>query len=82
MGHAIGDLLGFDNDADYVQHYQRLYRAQKLSKYQGQGGLNGKAGRQETLTESITEVLHSGVDAARKKYDEQYVDWILKKVIQ
>lgn len=78
FGHAIGDILYFDNGYGLHQHHLRLY--DKLQPYLQQGGRDGIAGRQELLAEGVAQTLMDE-GKARGLYDDEFVDWIKNTVL-
>jgi len=61
-----------DDDPELVAHHRRLL--DKVSEYERQGG--SRRGRQEFLAEGVQTFIRLGKDAAAKRYDAQYADWL------
>ncbi len=78
LGHAIGDLLQFDNHTTLNIAHHELY--DKLSPYFQQGGQGGEIGRAELFAETFAQVLINREDAISST-DEDFVDWIEKEVL-
>lgn len=78
-GHAVGDVLGYDNDTRLIA----LHKAQHgfLDPYLQQGGPGAFAGRQEFLAESFAQVL---IDSgrAKAKYGLDMVEFIENVVLK
>ncbi|MBI2266621.1 MAG: hypothetical protein HYU64_15900 [Armatimonadetes bacterium] len=79
IGHAIGDLLGFDDHPLLIEAHKRLYN--KLDSYLKQGGPGGKAGREELLAESTALYLKKGRKEAENTYDGEYVKFLEDTVL-
>jgi hypothetical protein len=78
-GHAVGDLLGFDNSPALIEHHKRLHA--KLDPYLQQGGAGAFAGRQELFAEGLAATLMHREFAIRK-FDAEFVDWMEKEVLR
>jgi hypothetical protein len=78
VGHAIGDLLGFNRDPRLTAHHVRLHP--RLAPYMQQGGPGGEAGCEELLAIGIEAVLEAS-DQARKLFDEEFVTYIETQVL-
>ena len=85
-GHAIGDLLGFNDSSELKSAHERLF--DKLNPYLKGTGESVKevkpgneAGRQELLAEGLAVFLQKGETEAIKRFDAQFVDFIKNKVL-
>ena len=72
-GHAIGDLLEYDNDPTLINFHKKLHP--QLSPYEQQGGPGGFAGRQELLANAFMRVVEDPIGAA-VRYGPDLVQWI------
>jgi SPP1 gp7 family putative phage head morphogenesis protein len=72
-GHAIGDLLGYNDHPALDAAQRRLY--DKLNPYLQQGGPGGAAGKSELLAEGMAHVVVNRWGAIRD-YDEEFVKFI------
>ena len=88
-GHAIGDRfttkegnkdVKINDSKELVEAHKRFYK--NLPPYFQQEGPGGLAGRKELLAESIAVYLKEGKDAAVKRYDAAYVDFLENKVLK
>ena len=78
-GHAVGDLLGFDNSSDLKEAHKRLY--DKISPYLKGSSPGALDGRQEMFAEGLATLLEDGEAKAVSKFDQQFVDFLKNKVL-
>jgi SPP1 gp7 family putative phage head morphogenesis protein len=72
-GHAVGDLLGYNDSEALIGHHKRLF--DKLSGYFQQDGPGGIAGREELFAEGVAKVTKYR-ESALEKFGEEFVKWI------
>lgn len=73
-GHAMGDVLGYDNHPDLIAAHIRLYG--KLEPYLQQNGPGGFAGRQEMFAEGCVTYLKQGAEGCSKRFDPQFASFM------
>ena len=79
-GHAVGDLLGFNNSSEVKSAHKRLF--EKLNPYlKGEGGPGNEGGRQEMFAEALAVLLEDGESAAIQKFDAEFVGFLKNKVL-
>lgn len=79
-GHAVGDLLGFNNSSEVKSAHKRLY--DKLNPYlKGEGAPGNEAGRQELFAEALAVLLEDGESVAIQKFDAEFVGFLKNKVL-
>lgn len=79
IGHAIGDLLKYDNSKELEQAHIRLYP--KLTPYYQQKAPGNIAGRKELFAESVGVLLKRRRDFAVKAYDKEWIDFLEKQLL-
>ncbi len=80
VGHALGNLLGYDNDPALQEHHARLHP--RLDPYLKGKGPGNKNGRKELLAESLAVYIKRGEEEAIRQYDKDYVAWLKRTVLK
>lgn len=79
-GHAVGDLLGFNDSSELKSAHKRLF--DKLNPYlKGIGEPGNQAGRQELFAEALAVLLKEGESVATQKFDAEFVSFLKNKVL-
>ncbi|HEY8353953.1 MAG TPA: hypothetical protein VIK69_02960 [Methylophilaceae bacterium] len=80
LGHAVGDLLGYNDHPDLIQAHKEVF--EKLKPYHQQDGPGGVAGRQEMLAEGFATYLILGRKMAVRMFGELFVNFLEKEVLK
>ncbi len=79
-GHALGDIYGHDRDKELEAAHHRLFA--KLDPHAQTGGAGSELGRKELLARGVESLAAYGEAGLVGRYDRQFADYIIHKVLK